>query len=390
MRYITAGESHGPQLTVILEGVPAGLPLTAEDINRELHRRQKGHGRGRRMQIEKDDVKIVSGVRHGYTLGSPIALVVENDDYKHWTKIMGAAPVSEDEMNEMKRRITKPRPGHADLNGAIKYGHRDMRNVLERSSARETTVRVAAGAVAKRILSELGVQIAGHVLEIGGIRAEQNTYHSIEEVQLRSEASPVRCLDPQAEVRMMERIDDAKQKGDSVGGVVEVIAEGMPVGVGSYVHYDHKLDAKLAAAVMSINAFKGAEIGIGFEAARRPGSEVHDEIVWDETDGYTRKTNRAGGIEGGMTTGMPVIVRGVMKPIPTLYKPLQSVDIDTKEAFQASIERSDSCAVPAAGVVAEAVVAWELANAMVEQFGRDRMDLIQQNVMNHREYVREF
>ncbi|WP_028400330.1 chorismate synthase [Ectobacillus panaciterrae] len=390
MRYITAGESHGPQLTVILEGIPAGLPLTAEDINRELHRRQKGHGRGRRMQIEKDDVKIVSGVRHGYTLGSPIALVVENDDYKHWTKIMGAAPVSEDEMNEMKRRITKPRPGHADLNGAIKYGHRDIRNVLERSSARETTVRVAAGAVAKRILSELGVQIAGHVLEIGGIRAEQNTYHSIEEVQLRSEASPVRCLDPQAEVRMMERIDDAKQKGDSVGGVVEVIAEGMPVGVGSYVHYDHKLDAKLAAAVMSINAFKGAEIGIGFEAARRPGSEVHDEIVWDETDGYTRKTNRAGGIEGGMTTGMPVIVRGVMKPIPTLYKPLQSVDIDTKEAFQASIERSDSCAVPAAGVVAEAVVAWELANAMVEQFGRDRMDLIQQNVTNHREYAREF
>jgi chorismate synthase len=390
MRYLTAGESHGPQLTVILEGVPAGLPLTAEEINRELQRRQKGYGRGRRMQIETDTVKIVSGVRHGYTLGSPIALIVENDDYKHWTKIMGAAPVSEEEMNEMKRKITKPRPGHADLNGAIKYGHRDMRNVLERSSARETTVRVAAGAVAKKILAQVGVQIAGHVLEIGGVRAERKSGLSIEEMQRQSEASPVRCLDKKVESQMMERIDDAKQSGDSVGGVVEVIAEGMPVGVGSYVHYDHKLDAKLAAAIMSINAFKGVEIGIGFEAAKKPGSEVHDEIIWDEEQGYARKTNRAGGIEGGMTTGMPVVVRGVMKPIPTLYKPLQSIDIETKESFQASIERSDSCAVPAASVVAEAVVAWELANAVVEQFGRDRMDLIQQNVVNHRAYTREF
>lgn len=390
MRYLTAGESHGPQLTVILEGVPAGLSLTAEDINKELLRRQKGYGRGRRMQIETDTVEIVSGVRHGYTLGSPITLVVKNDDFKHWTKVMGAQPISEQESKEMKRTITNPRPGHADLNGAIKYGHRDMRNVLERSSARETTVRVAAGAVAKKILTELGVTIAGHVLEIGGVKANRISHVSLEEVQLKSENSPVRCLDKEAEQAMMDAIDAAKNTGDSIGGVVEVIAEGMPIGVGSYVHYDRKLDAKLAAAIMSINAFKGAEIGIGFEAARQPGSAVHDEILWNEETGYTRKTNNAGGLEGGMTTGMPIIIRGVMKPIPTLYKPLASVDIETKTPFQASIERSDSCAVPAAGVVAEAVVAWELADALVAQFGQDRMDLILQNITHHHKYTKEF
>jgi chorismate synthase len=390
MRYITAGESHGPQLTTILEGIPAGLYLTSEDINKDLARRQKGHGRGRRMQIEKDEAQILSGVRHGYTLGGPIALVVENRDFKHWTKIMGADPITEEEAKEVKRQITRPRPGHADLNGAIKYGHRDMRNVLERSSARETTVRVAAGAVAKRILEELGITIVGHVTEIGGVQAENLSYSSIEEVQQITEASPVRCLDEEAGKKMMQAIDDAKANGDSIGGVVEVLVEGMPVGVGSYVHYDHKLDAKLAAAVMSINAFKGVEIGIGFEAARKPGSLVHDEIVWNEEQGYTRKTNNAGGFEGGMTTGMPIVVRGVMKPIPTLYKPLQSIDIDTKEPFHASIERSDSCAVPAASVVAEAVVAWELATALVERFGTDRIDLIKENIRQHNEYVRKF
>jgi chorismate synthase len=388
VRYLTAGESHGPQLTTIIEGVPAGLPLLASDINEELARRQKGYGRGRRMQIEKDQAEILSGVRHGYTLGGPIALVVENNDFKHWTKIMGAAPITEEEAKEVKRQITRPRPGHADLNGAIKYGHRDMRNVLERSSARETTVRVAAGAVAKRILKELGIQVASHVIEIGGVKSSR-TYTSIEEVQRITEESPVRCLDAEAGTRMMQAIDDAKANGDSIGGIVEVIVEGVPVGVGSYTHYDHKLDAKLAAAMMSINAFKGVEIGIGFEAARRPGSQVHDEIIWNE-NGYGRSTNNAGGFEGGMTTGMPIVVRGVMKPIPTLYKPLRSVDIETKEAFQASIERSDSCAVPAASVVAEAVVAWELATAIVEQFGRDRMDLIKENLDKHREYAREF
>ncbi|CAH2466499.1 MULTISPECIES: chorismate synthase [Bacillus] len=390
MRYITAGESHGPQLTTILEGVPAGLSLVANDINEELARRQKGYGRGRRMQIEKDQVQIVSGVRHGKTMGSPIALVVENRDFTHWTKVMGAEPLTEQEEKEMKRQVTKPRPGHADLNGAIKYGHRDMRNVLERSSARETTVRVAAGAVAKKILAELGVQVAGHVVEIGGVQAENITYNSIEELQSTTEVSPVRCLDEKAGKKMMQAIDDAKANGDSIGGIVEVVVEGMPIGVGSYVHYDRKLDAKLAAAIMSINAFKGVEIGIGFEAAHRPGSEVHDEILWDEVQGYRRKTNNAGGLEGGMTTGMPVVVRGVMKPIPTLYKPLQSIDIDTKEPFTASIERSDSCAVPAASVVAEAVVAWELATALIEQFGLDRIDLIRENIEKHNEYARGF
>lgn len=390
MRYITAGESHGPQLTTIIEGIPAGLPLVADDINEELARRQKGYGRGRRMQIETDQVQIASGVRHGETLGSPIALVVENRDFAHWTKIMGAESLTEQEEKEIKRKVTKPRPGHADLNGAIKYGHRDMRNVLERSSARETTVRVAAGAVAKKVLAELGITVAGHVIEIGGVQAKEITYRSIEELKSITEASPVRCLDEEAGNQMIKAIDDAKANGDSIGGIVEVIVEGMPIGVGSYVHYDRKLDAKLAAAIMSINAFKGVEIGIGFEAAHRPGSEVHDEILWNEARGYTRRTNHAGGLEGGMTTGMPIVVRGVMKPIPTLYKPLQSVDIDTKEPFTASIERSDSCAVPAASVVAEAVVAWELATALIEQFGLDRMDLIRENMEKHNEYARGF
>ena len=390
MRYLTAGESHGPQLTTIIEGVPAGLYLTDEMINKELKRRQGGYGRGRRMQIETDTVEILSGVRHGYTMGGPITLVVTNDDFKHWRKIMGAAPISDEEQEEMKRKVTRPRPGHADLNGAIKYGHRDMRNVLERSSARETTVRVAAGALAKVILKELGVEIGGHVKEIGGVKAENIPYESMKQLQDDSEASPVRCLDEKAAEKMMQAIDDAKANGDSIGGIVEVIAEGMPIGVGSYVHYDRKLEAKLGMAMMSINAFKGAEIGVGFEAASKPGSQVHDEIEWNEEQGYRRRTNNAGGFEGGMTTGMPIVVRGVMKPIPTLYKPLESVDIDTKEPFTASIERSDSCAVPAASVVAESVIAWELAVALLDQFGSDRIDAIKENIQRHNEYARQF
>lgn len=390
MRYLTAGESHGPQLTTILEGLPAGMPLVAEDINTELARRQQGYGRGRRMQIEKDTVEILSGVRHGQTLGSPIALVVKNNDWKHWTKIMGADPLEEGQEDEVKRKITRPRPGHADLNGAIKYGHRDMRNVLERSSARETTVRVAAGAVAKQLLSLVGVTLVSHVVEIGGVKASTDSHLSIEELKQRTELSPVRCADPEVEQDMMNAIDNAKKNGDSIGGVVEVIAAGMPAGVGSYVQYDRKLDAKLAAAIVSINAFKGVEFGIGFDAARKPGSEVHDEIVWDQENGYTRKTNRLGGFEGGMTTGMPIVVRGVMKPIPTLYKPLMSVDIDSKEPFSASVERSDSCAVPAAAVVAENVVAWELANSLIEQFNSDRFDTFAAEIKRQREYAREF
>ncbi|WLR53095.1 chorismate synthase [Bacillus tianshenii] len=390
MRYLTAGESHGPQLTTILEGIPAQLSLTAEDINYELARRQKGHGRGRRMQIEKDQVQILSGVRHGKTLGSPITLVVENKDWTHWTNVMGIEPLAEEDEQDVKRQITRPRPGHADLVGGYKYGHRDLRNVLERSSARETTVRVAAGAVAKKILSELGIQVAGHVREIGGIRAENIEYSSLEDLKQRTEASSVRCLDSEVEEKMKQEIDDAKKNGDSIGGVVEVIVEGVPAGLGSYVQYDRKLDAKIAAAIVSINAFKGVEFGIGFEAARRFGSEVHDEILWDEENGYTRATNNLGGFEGGMTTGMPIVVRGVMKPIPTLYKPLRSVDIDTKESFEASIERSDSCAVPAASVVAEAVVAWEIAQALVEHYGTDRMDLIAKNIEQAKEDARKY
>ncbi|WP_066047590.1 chorismate synthase [Robertmurraya korlensis] len=387
MRYLTAGESHGPQLTTIIEGLPAGMPLLAEDIDKELARRQKGHGRGRRMQIEKDTVHITSGVRHGATLASPVALVVQNDDWKHWTKIMGAEPTDDE---EVKRVITRPRPGHADLNGALKYGHRDMRNVLERSSARETTVRVAAGAVAKKLLSCLGIKVASHVVEIGGIKSEVKAYDSIESLAEITENSPVRCLDPVAEKKMMQAIDDAKANGDSIGGIVEVVVEGMPPGVGSYVHYDRKLDSKLAAAIVSINAFKGVEFGIGFEAARKPGSEVHDEIEWSEGEGFHRSTNRLGGLEGGMSTGMPIIIRGVMKPIPTLYKPLQSVDIDSKEAFTASIERSDSCAVPAAAVVAENAIAWELAAAITEQFYADRLDTLIKSIEDQRAYAREF
>ncbi len=390
MRYLTSGESHGPQLTTIIEGLPAGMPLLAKDINDELARRQKGYGRGRRMQIEKDTVQIVGGVRHGYTLGSPVGLVVENNDWKHWTKIMGQDPLSFEEEEEIKRKITRPRPGHADLNGAIKYGHRDMRNVLERSSARETTVRVAAGAVAKKLLAELGIEIGSHVLEIGGVASSVTEYESLKSLKEITENSPVRCLDREAEVKMMKAIDDAKEQGDSIGGIVEVIVEGMPSGVGSYVHYDRKLDAKLAFAMMGINAFKGVEIGIGFEAARKSGSEVHDEIVWNKEQGYFRKTNRLGGFEGGMTTGMPIVIRGVMKPIPTLYKPLQTIDIETKEPFAASIERSDSCAVPAAAIVAENVIAWELAAAIIDQFYADRFDALKKLIDEQRAYAREF
>lgn len=389
MRYLTAGESHGPKLITIIEGLPSGLPIASSDINQELSRRQQGYGRGRRMQIEKDTVSIASGVRHGFTLGSPVSLIVENNDWKHWKTIMGIEPLGESDI-EVKRKVTRPRPGHADLVGGIKYGHRDMRNVLERSSARETTVRVAAGAVAKKLLSLLGIRIASHVIEIGGVKAAPPSYQDLSELQIITDKSPVRCFDERAGTQMMEAIDLAKQNGDSIGGIVEVIVEGMPMGVGSYVHYDHKLDAKLARAMISINAFKGVEFGLGFEMARKRGSEVHDEIMWSEENGYQRKTNRLGGLEGGMSTGEPIVIRGVMKPIPTLYKPLGSVDIETKEPFFASIERSDSCAVPAACVVAEAVIAWELAAAITEQFNSDRFEVLKQSVDEHRSYSKGF
>lgn len=388
MRYLTAGESHGKQLTTIVEGVPSYLPLTTNDINESLLERQKGHGRGKRMQIEKDLVDIVGGVRHGYTLGSPIALVIHNDDFKHWIDVMGEDPVEDPQA--VRRIVSRPRPGHADLNGALKYGHRDMRNVLERSSARETAARVAAGAVAKKLLAELDINIVGYTKEIAGIKAVEFTDYTYEERDSISKASSVRCLDPQAAEQMVNAIDQAKKDGDSIGGVVEVFVEGLPAGIGSYVHYDRKLDGRIAGAVASINAFKGVEFGIGFEAARLPGSQVHDEIAWDKENGYYRKTNRLGGLEGGMTTGMPLVVKGVMKPIPTLYKPLQSVDIETKEPFNASIERSDSCAVPAAALVMEHVVAFEIAKAILEQFPHDQFPKLQEAIKNYREEIRVF
>ncbi|MCP3025858.1 chorismate synthase [Halobacillus sp. A5] len=388
MRYLTAGESHGKQLTTIIEGVPSHLPLLPEQINESLIRRQGGYGRGRRMQIEKDLVDITSGVRHGYTLGSPISLVVSNDDFKHWINIMGENPLPEG--TEVKRTISRPRPGHADLNGGMKYGHRDMRNVLERSSARETAARVGAGAVAKVLLKELGIEVAGYVREIAGIVSKVDETLDVHERARISEESPVRTFDEDAASKMMEAIDFAKKEGDSIGGVCEVYVEGMPAGIGSYVQYDRKLDAKLAGAVMSINAFKGVEFGIGFEAARRNGSQVHDEILWDKEKGYYRRTNNLGGFEGGMTSGMPIVVKGVMKPIPTLYKPLQSVDIESKESFQASIERSDSCAVPAASVVMEHIVAFELAKAITEEFPSDYFPRLKKAVDDYREEVREY
>ncbi|MFC0299433.1 chorismate synthase [Virgibacillus soli] len=388
MRYLTAGESHGKQLTTIIEGVPAKMTLHRDEINESLLRRQKGYGRGRRMQIETDLVEITSGVRHGETLGSPISLVITNDDYRHWESIMGEDPISED--TKLRRVVTKPRPGHADLNGALKYGHRDMRNVLERSSARETAARVAAGAVAKILLRQLGIEVCGYVKEIRGIIAGEKNQFTIQEKQELSEQSPVRTLDKQVEKQMMDAIDEAKKAGDSIGGVAEVVVEGMPAGIGSYVHYDRKLDGRIAGSVMSINAFKGVEFGIGFEAAEKFGSEVHDEILWNKERGYYRASNRLGGFEGGMTTGMPIIVKGVMKPIPTLYKPLQSVDIDSKEPFHASIERSDSCAVPAAAVVMEHVVAFELARAITEQFSSDHFPTLKREITQYRDRIRNF
>ena len=388
MRYITAGESHGPELTAIIEGLPAGLPLTADDINKELIRRQTGYGRGGRMIIETDRVRITSGLRHGKTLGSPITLVVENKDWKNWTKVMGIEDVPEKQ--KKIRRVARPRPGHADLVGGMKYHFDDLRNVLERSSARETTMRVALGAIAKKILSELDIDVAGHVTMLGGIKASIPNGLTVSDIREMSEQSDVRVVDATVEQEIRDLIDETKKKGDTIGGVVEVLVGGVPAGLGSYVQWDRKLDAKIAQAVVSINAFKGAEFGVGFEAGVLPGSQVMDEILWDEQKGYTRRTNNLGGFEGGMTNGEPIVVRGVMKPIPTLYKPLQSVDIDTKEPYKASIERSDSTAVPAASVVAENVVATVVANEILEKFESDSFEELVQSVKEYREYTKNF
>jgi len=387
LRYLTAGETHGPQLTAIIEGLPSHIELKPEAVNIELKRRQKGYGRGLRMQIEQDTVQFTAGVRHGSTTGAPVVLVVENNDWKNWQKIMGADPVPEE--SEGKRRILRPRPGHADLNGGLKYNQKDLRNILERSSARETTMRVAVGAVAKEFLASFGIRTACQVLRIGEVTAERSDLSAVE-LAAATEESPVRVTDKEAEAAMMAAIDAAKKDGDTLGGIVEVIVEGVPVGLGSHVQWDRKLDGRIAQAVVSIQAFKGVEFGIGFEAAKRRGSLVHDPILHEDGRGFHRESNRAGGFEGGMTTGEPIVVRAVMKPISTLYKPLQSVDIDTKEPFTAQVERSDTCAVPAAAVIMENVIAWEVAQAFMEKFGGDSLEEIQANLANYKTQLERY
>ncbi|HEM4482919.1 TPA: chorismate synthase [Streptococcus suis] len=388
MRYLTAGESHGPRLTAIIEGVPAGLPLTAEDINEDLKRRQGGYGRGSRMQIETDRVEITAGVRHGKTTGAPITLNVTNKDHQKWLDIMAVEDI--EEKLKSKRRIKHPRPGHADLVGGMKYRFDDLRNSLERSSARETTMRVAVGAVAKRILAELDIEIANHVVVFGGKEIDVPDGLSVAEIKERAAQSEVSIVNQEREEEIKAYIDQIKRDGDTIGGVIETVVGGVPAGLGSYVQWDKKLDAKLAQTVVSINAFKGVEFGVGFQAGYLKGSQVMDEILWSQEKGYTRRTNNLGGFEGGMTNGEALIIRGVMKPIPTLYKPLMSVDIDTHEPYKATVERSDPTALPAAGVVMESVVATTLATEILEKFSSDNMEELKAAVASHRDYVKNF
>jgi chorismate synthase len=377
IRFTTAGESHGRGLVAVLEGVPAGLPVSAERVNAELKRRMGGYGRGARMKIEADQIEWLAGVRNGETLGSPIAMLIWNRDWEHWQDVMAPeadAPGAE----ERRRQVTRPRPGHADLVGVLKFDRRDARDILERASARETAARVACGAVAKLLLGRFGIEIGSHVVELGGVVAGVGAQHAAplpNPINSIADASPVRCLDAAAEKEMVARIDAAKKAGDTLGGVVEVVALGLPVGLGSHVAWDTKLDGRLAQAVMSIPAVKGVELGLGFEAARRKGSEVHDEIL----PGMSRATNRAGGTEGGMTTGEPLVLRVAMKPISTLMSPLKTVNLATGEPAQAQSERSDVTAVPAMGVIAESMIALVLAQAMVEKFGGDALAEMQRN-----------
>ncbi|MBI2095473.1 MAG: chorismate synthase [Candidatus Omnitrophica bacterium] len=362
LRFLTGGESHGKCLVAILEGMVAGLGLKEQDINAELARRQEGYGRGGRMTIEKDEAEILSGVRRGQTLGGPIALVIANKDFK---------------INELPV-VKRPRPGHADLVGVMKYGREDVRDILERASARETTARVAVGAICRLFLAEFGVDIASHVVAIGGVRANTSGL-SFERIQEASRRSPVHCADKAAEKKMMARIDGARASRDTIGGVFEVVAKGAPVGLGSFVHYDRRLNARLCAAVMSIQAVKGVEVGLGFETAARPGRQVHDEIFYDKKKGFYRKTNNAGGFEGGVTNGEPIVLRAATKPYSTLMSPLRSVHIDTKRKESATVERSDVTAVPACGVIGEAMVAFELAQSFLEKFGGDSLGETKRN-----------
>ena len=380
-RFTTAGESHGPGLVAIVEGLPAGLELDRERIDREMARRQLGHGRGGRMKIERDAVEVRAGVRHGRTLGSPVALLVANRDYANWEERMSPWPV-EAEVAESHL----PRPGHADLVGMQKFGHRDARNVLERASARETAARVAAGALAKELLAALGVSVHSHVLRVGSVEAPERDDLRPDDFA-GVDASPVRCLDPEASERMVAEIDRLRRENESLGGVFEVRAFGLVPGLGSHVSWDQRLDGRLARAIVSIQAVKGVSVGEAWEVAGRPGSESHDEILWSEERGYHRETNRAGGVEGGMSNGEPLVVRGALKPISTLTKPLRSVDTETKEPAQAMRERTDSTVVPAAGVVGEAMVALVLARCYREKFGGDHIDDVLAAVAAYRERI---
>jgi len=388
LRFLNAGESHGPALTAIIEGIPSNLKISSEFINNELARRQKGYGRGGRMKIEKDTAEILSGVRFGYTLGSPITLMIKNKDWENWTDIMSieGSPVE-------KKQIIEPRPGHADLVGGIKYGFYDLRNVLERASARETTTRVAVGAICKQFLKEFGIKIGSYVLSIG----EKSIKDKIEDMPLterfkNAESSELRIPLPELDQEFKDYIDKAKEDGESLGGIFEVFAIGVPIGLGSYVQWDRRLDGKIAQAFMSIQAIKGVEIGDGFKLSYLPGSMAHDEIFYDKEKGFYHKTNHAGGIEGGISNGEPIIVRAGMKPIPTLMrqKSLKSVNVITKEPFMAAKERSDITAVPAAAVVGEAMIAIILTDAILEQFGNDNMNNIKKRYQDYIEYIKNY
>jgi chorismate synthase len=388
LRFLTAGESHGPELVAVIEGAPAGFEIDLALINRDLARRQKGYGRGGRMLIEKDEARIVSGIRFGRTMGSPVTFIVENRDYKNWEKRMSADPRDRGEA----KVVTRPRPGHADLAGVLKYNLEDIRDVLERASARETTARVAIGAFARQLLAPFGVQVLGYVASIGSVQAKPPpSAMSLEELARVTEDSQVRVADPAAERAIIAEIDECKQAGDTLGGIVEVIAAGLPVGLGSHVQWDRKLDGRLAHALLSLQAVKGVEVGIGFEAARVRGSQLHDEIGYDrEMRHFTRHSNNSGGTEGGMSTGEPLRVRVAFKPLSTLMRPLKSADIKTKAEAVGAIERSDVCAIPAAAVIAETVVAFELANAFLEKFGGDSLAEITNNYRSYFEQVRNF
>jgi chorismate synthase len=389
LRFTTAGESHGPGLVSILEGMPAGLPLLAEHVDTELARRQQGYGRGRRMQIEKDQIEFLSGVRAGETLGSPIAMLVRNRDWKNWQEIMDPAP-REGDPEPRRRAVTRVRPGHADLTGLLKFDRDDARDILERASARETTARVAAAAICKRFLNEFDVRIGSHLVHLGGVDAKPQVVLP-DDLNAASDASQLRTLDADAEARMVALIDEIKRAGNTLGGICEVVADGLPVGLGAHVSWDRKLDGRIGAAILSIPAVKGVEIGMGFQAARVTGAEVHDEIVMAEgsprTGNVRRKTNRAGGLEGGMTTGEPLVVRVAMKPISTLMRPLATIDVNTGLSADAVAERSDVTAVPAMGVIAEGMLALVLADAFLEKFGGDSLGETRRNYESYLSHV---